>query len=214
MTTAPAHAGQWLPGSDVRCPARLAPVAAGDNHVGMDAQASDEMLMQAYARGDADAFQVLYQRHRNRLYGFLMRSLGQRDQADDCFQETWSRVIRARHRYRPDARFSTWLLQIAHNLLIDRYRQRRPQVSLDSVAEPLANNDGDNQPEAVLSRFETNRRLRLAIDALPAEQRQAVLLRLDQELALEEIATVTGVGRETVKSRLRYAMAKLREALT
>ena len=198
----------------MRCPARLAPAIAGDNHVGMDADTSDEMLMQAYAAGDADAFQVLYQRHRSLLYGFLMRSLGRRDWADDCFQETWSRVIRARNRYRPEAKFSTWLLQIAHNLLIDRHRQQRPHVPLDLVAEPADDSDGQQQPDAVLDRFQRSRRLREAIAALPAQQRQAVLLRLDQELALEEIATVTGVGRETVKSRLRYAMAKLREALS
>lgn len=169
--------------------------------------------MLAYAGGDADAFQVLYQRHRNRLYGFLMRSLGQRDLADDVFQETWSRVIRARHSYRPEARFGTWLLQIAHNLLIDRHRRLRPDVPLDAVAEPVDDGNGEGRPEAVLDRFERNRRLRQAIDALPAQQRQAILLRLDQELALDEIATITGVGRETVKSRLRYAMARLREAL-
>lgn len=189
------------------------PAGTGDNPVRMDAETSDEMLMLAYARGDVDAFPVLYRRHRNRLYGFLLRSLGQRDQADDCFQEVWSRVIDARHRYRPDARFGTWLLQIAHHLLIDRHRRQRPHVPLDAEALPDTGGDEGNRPERLLDRFQRSRRLRQAIAALPLQQRQAILLRLDQELALEEIAAVTGVGRETVKSRLRYAMAKLREAL-
>lgn len=179
----------------------------------MDAEASDETLMLAYAAGNAAAFETLYRRHRNTLYGFLMRSLGRRDQADDCFQEVWSRVINARTSYRPDARFTTWMLQIANNLLIDRHRRQRPEVPIEAVPE-LPADDVERAPERVLSQFERQRQLRMAIAALPDEQRQAVLLRLDQELSLEEIGGVTGVGRETVKSRLRYAMDKLRELLT
>ncbi len=179
----------------------------------MDAESSDESLMLAYAAGDASAFEALYRRHRNTLYGFLMRSLGRRDQADDCFQEVWSRVINARTGYRPDARFSTWLLQIANNLLIDRHRRQRPELPMEAVPE-LPATDSGQAPDRALSEFERHRRLRTAIAALPAEQRQAVLLRLDQELSLDEIGVITGVGRETVKSRLRYAMDKLKELLT
>jgi RNA polymerase sigma-70 factor (ECF subfamily) len=194
------------------------PSAAGlDYPCAMIGEPSDEILMQSYVAGDAAAFEVLYRRHKNMLYGFLMRSLGRRDQADDCFQEVWSRVINAAARYRPDARFSTWLLQIAHNLLIDRHRRQRPEQSLDAeqgegpVIAALV--ESEATPERQLSDFERQRRLRQAIAALPAEQRHVVLLRLDQELSLEEIGQITGVGRETVKSRLRYAMDKLRESL-
>lgn len=178
---------------------------------------SDEILMQSYVAGDAAAFEALYRRHRNTLYGFLMRSLGRRDQADDCFQEVWSRVITASARYRADAKFSTWLLQIAHNLLIDRHRRQRPEQSLDGsdadgpVIAALVEHEAT--PERQLSEFERQQRLRQAIAALPAEQRHVVLLRLEQELSLEEIGEITGAGRETVKSRLRYAMDKLRERL-
>lgn len=179
----------------------------------MDAQSTDESLMLAYAAGDASAFEVLYRRHRNTLYGFLMRSLGRRDQADDCFQEVWSRVINARASYRPDARFSTWLLQIANNLLIDRHRRLRPEVPIEAVPE-LPGTDNGQAPDRALSEFERHRQLRIAMAALPSEQRQALLMRLDQELSLEEIGVITGVGRETVKSRLRYAMDKLKELLT
>lgn len=181
----------------------------------MTAEPSDEHLMLAYGRGDAGAFEALYRRHRSTVYGFLLRSLGRRDLADDCFQEVWGRVIRARERYRADARFTTWLLQIAHNLLIDRHRRQRPEVDLDSAPEVAAEPEAEApQPERVLSEFERRRQLRTAIAELPDEQRHVVLLRLDQELSLEEIAEVTGVGRETVKSRLRYAMDKLKGALT
>ncbi len=183
----------------------------------MTAEPSDEFLMQAYAAGDAKAFEALYRRHRSTLYGFLMRALGRRDQADDCFQEVWSRVINAAPRYRPEAKFSTWLLQIAHNLLIDRHRRQRPEQSLDAAEGEgpviAALVEYEATPERQLSQFEVQQRLRQAVAALPAEQRQVVLLRLDQELSLEEIGEITGVGRETVKSRLRYAMDKLREWL-
>ena len=179
----------------------------------MDAESTDESLMLAYAAGDASAFEALYRRHRNTLYGFLMRSLGRRDQADDCFQEVWSRVINARTSYRPEARFSTWLLQIANNLLIDRHRRQRPELPIDAVPE-LQDTDSGQVPDRALSEFERHRQLRTAMAALPAEQRQALLMRLDQELSLDEIGAITGVGRETVKSRLRYAMDKLKELLT
>lgn len=183
----------------------------------MIGEPSDEILMQSFVAGDAAAFETLYRRHRNTLYGFLMRSLGRRDDADDCFQEVWSRVIKVAARYRPDARFSTWLLQIAHNLLVDRHRRQRPEQSLDAgegegpVIAALVEHEAT--PERQLSDFERQQRLRQAIAALPAEQRHVVLLRLEQELSLEEIGQITGVGRETVKSRLRYAMDKLREWL-
>jgi len=186
------------------------------NLSGMTQEPTDETLMLGYARGDAGAFEALYRRHRGTVYGFLMRSLGHRDQADDCFQEVWSRVITARESYRAEARFTTWLLQIAHNLLIDRHRRQRPEIPLDAVPETAddPSPDASESPERLLTEFERRRRLRDAVATLPPEQRHAVLLRLDQELPLEDIGRITGVGRETVKSRLRYAMDKLKESLS
>lgn len=170
--------------------------------------------MLAYAAGDMDAFQTLYARHRGPLYRFIARGISPRATADECFQEVWSRVIAARSRYRPEARFSTWLYQIAQHLLIDQYRRARPQVSLDDPHSPLQLPDtDDNRPDARLGGFEQRRRLQLAIAELPEEQRIVLLLRLEQELSLEEIGAITGVGRETVKSRLRYATDKLRARL-
>jgi RNA polymerase sigma-70 factor (ECF subfamily) len=176
----------------------------------------DAMLMLAYARGDLAAFEALYAKHRGMLYRFLLRSLRDPQRTDELFQETWSRVIAARARYQPQAKFSTWLLQIAHNLLVDALRRQRPtadgeeaELALARVAIPE-----HEQPEHAWSDFERRRNLQRAIEQLPDEQRTAILLRLEQELSLEEIAEVTGSGRETVKSRLRYAMTRLREALS
>jgi RNA polymerase sigma-70 factor, ECF subfamily len=176
----------------------------------------DAMLMLAYARGDMAAFETLYARHRGTLYRFLMRSLRDPHRTDELFQETWSRVILSRERYQPQAKFSTWLLQIAHNLMIDALRRQRPMASGDEAEIALAHvaMPEAQQPEQSLSDLERRRNLQRAIAQLPEDQRIAVLLRLEQELSLEEIAEVTGTGRETVKSRLRYAMNRLREVLS
>ncbi|URX62242.1 RNA polymerase sigma factor [Luteibacter anthropi] len=180
----------------------------------MDAPlADDAALMQAWTGGDTAAFTTLYMRHKGALYRFLLRTLKDRALADELFQETWSRVIAARARYRPEARFSTWLLQIAHNLAIDSFRKQRPHAGQEETEAVFASQAAPEreQPEHALSDFELRRRMQLAMESLPDEQRTAFVLRMENELSIEEIATVTGVGRETAKSRLRYAMARIRE---
>jgi RNA polymerase sigma-70 factor, ECF subfamily len=182
----------------------------------MDAPVDDDVkLMLAYAHGELSAFDALYARHRGTLYRFLLRTTRDARLAEELFQETWSRVIAARTRYTPQAKFSTWLLQIAHNLLIDSHRRKRPMATGEDAEHALANlaTPELEQPEHVLSEFERRRRLQRAIEELPDEQRTAVMLRLENDLSVEEIAQVTGVGRETAKSRLRYAMNRLREQL-
>ena len=134
--------------------------------------------------------------------------------ADELFQDIWQKVIAARASWTPDALFSTWLYRIAHNRLADHWRalQHRPPAPDDADERTERVPDHDT-PERHLSEFEERRRLQLALDELPEEQREVILLRLEQELSLEEIGEMTGVGRETVKSRLRYAMDKLRQRL-
>lgn len=179
------------------------------------AEASDETLMLAYAAGDVSAFERLYSRHRGRLYRFLLRQLRDGALADELFQDIWQRVIAARQGWKPDAAFTTWLYRIAHNRLTDHWRalQYRPPApeNADERTERVPDPD---TPERNLSEFEQRRRLQRALDELPEEQREVILLRLEQELTLEDIGAMTGVGRETVKSRLRYAMDKLRARLT
>lgn len=176
----------------------------------------DAELMRAWIAGDAAAFDRLYARHRGPLYRFLVGRVRDRAVADELFQETWARVLRARRRYRPRARFSTWLLQIAHNLAIDHHRKAHADVWAEGGDERVtrAAAPADDGPEAATSRFQEHRRLQRAIELLPDAQRTALLLRLEFELPLAEVAAVTGVGRETAKSRLRYAFARLREELT
>lgn len=176
--------------------------------------ASDERLMLDWVAGDAAAFEQLYGRHRTRLYRYLLRQLRDAALADEFFQDVWQKVIAARAGWTPDAPFGTWLYRIAHNRLGDHWRaaKYRPPAPEDADERAARIPDPDT-PERQLSEFEQRRRLQLALDALPPEQREVVVMRLEQELTLEEIGEITGVGRETVKSRLRYAMDKLRAGL-
>lgn len=185
---------------------RLVPVDMPDS--------SDEALMLAWAAGETGAFEQLYARHRLKLYRYLLRQLRDNALADELFQDVWQRVIAARAGWKPDAGFATWLYTIAHHRLGDHWRslKHRPPAPGDAD-ERLARLADADTPERVLSDFERRRQLQLALDGLPDEQREVLLLRLEQELTLEEIGEVTGVGRETVKSRLRYAMDKLRGRL-
>lgn len=177
---------------------------------------TDEALMLAYAAGDAQAFAALYARHRRVLFGFLWRGLQDTALVEECFQDVWSRVVQARLRYQPEAQFGTWLLQIAHHRLIDEWRKRRPQtLDVDAQESALLNVvDEQANPEQDMTTLQVRQRLQSALQALPDEQRVAVQLRLTEELPLERIADITGVGRETVKSRLRYAIDKLRASLS
>jgi len=174
----------------------------------------DEILMQAWAAGDVAAFEALYARHRLPLFRFLLGQLHDRALAEELFQDVWQRVVAARDGWRPDAPFAAWLYRIAHNRLADHWRalKHRPPAPADADERTTALADPDD-PERHASRSQQAARLYRALDELPAEQREALLLRLHGELPLEEIGRITGVGRETVKSRLRYAMDRLRGRL-
>jgi RNA polymerase sigma-70 factor (ECF subfamily) len=185
----------------------------------VDAMSEDEdaQLMLAYARGQMGAFETLYSRHRGALYRYLVRQARDGEVANDLFQEVWSRVIVNRARYEPRAKFRTFLFTLAHNCFIDHCRRAksRPQGLKveDADAADLLPADADELPDVQLARDEGTRRYRAALAALPAEQRDVYLLHEESDLSLEEIARVTGVGAETAKSRLRYAVGKLKAAL-
>lgn len=173
-------------------------------------EAPDEELMLAYGRGDAGAFETLYKRHRGPLYRFVLRAIKQPSVAEELFQEAWIRVIEARSRYAPQARFTTWLYTIAHNLLVDHWRKKGLSlVQLDEDPPLAAPDNPARQAEA----RESLARLLQAIDALPAAQREAFLLHEEAGLTVAEIAAVTGTNEEAAKSRVRYAMAKLKAAV-
>ncbi|AUZ55360.1 RNA polymerase subunit sigma [Stenotrophomonas acidaminiphila] len=176
---------------------------------------TDEALMLAYAEGDGEAFAELYARHRARLFHYLLGQLRDRALAEELFQDVWQRMILARSRWKPEASFATWLFRIAHNRLNDHWRAARHRPAAPDDAEQRTARLADAcTPELLAHEQDERLRLRQAMAELPQEQQEVLILRLEQELSLEEIGQITGVGRETVKSRLRYAMDKLRARLS
>jgi len=178
----------------------------------------DAQLMLAYGRGEMRAFETLYSRHRAALYRYLVRQSRDGEVANDLFQEVWSRVVVNRSRYEPRAKFRTFLFTLAHNCFIDhcrRVKARPSGLGIEAAdAADLLPADDDARPERALERSEDTRRYRAALASLPEEQRDVYLLHEESDLSLEDIARVTGVGAETAKSRLRYAVNKLKAALS
>ncbi|GAB4563430.1 MAG: sigma-70 family RNA polymerase sigma factor [Haliangiales bacterium] len=185
---------------------------------------ADEDLMLRYQEGDARAFEVLLSRHRRPIFNFLLRSVRTRDRAEDLLQETFMRVIKSAKSYKKQAKFTTWLYTIARNLCIDHSRRQkhRKHPSLD---QPIRG--GEERDRTLLDvvagkdlgadRKAISRQLHLtmhdAINSLPEEQREVFLMREFQNLPFKEIGEIVGVTENTVKSRMRYALEKLRADL-
>lgn len=180
---------------------------------------SDETLMQRYRDGDADAFEVLYRRHKGGLYRYFLRQCNNNTStAEELFQDAWLKLIKSRERYEVKARFTTYLYHIAHNRLIDHYRKQRPEIIIEYETTETESNDDiamqvTHTPEQQLDIQHRVDRLLSALENLPGPQREAFLLREEAGMSVEDIASATGIKPEAAKSRLRYATKKLRQAL-
>ena len=179
----------------------------------MAGEADDSELMLCYRRGDAQAFRALYERHKGPLYRYFLRQLGDTQVAADLFQETWTRIIAARRQYQPTAKFTTYMYTLAHNCTVDHLRKlgRTPAAGAD-VVDPDTQSGGV-ATESATAVLQLQARFSQALADLPEEQRSAFLLREEAGLSLADIAATTGVKEETAKSRLRYAVSKLRDVL-
>lgn len=191
----------------------------------------DDTLMSAYARGETAAFETLYARHQAGLYRFVRRLLGTAlaAQTDEVFQDTWLRVVHARARWDPQgATFRTWLYTLAHHRVIDLLRRSGREVALDAFdgedGEPWQPDADAWQhwpaPAAAAPHSEelvfwkrAGERLLGCLEQLPLPQRSAFLMHHDDGLSLDEVAKALEVGFETAKTRLRYAMSKLRTCM-
>jgi RNA polymerase sigma-70 factor (ECF subfamily) len=176
----------------------------------------DGELMLRYARGDMRAFEALYQRHKSALYRYLVRQARNAETANDLFQEAWSKVIISRERYEPRAQFRTFLFRIAHNCFIDHCRRasvRNESTGGEDGWESMLPGSEQDRPDTRAEQAQLTAQYRAALATLPAEQRDTFLL-YESGLSLEEVASVSGVGPETAKSRLRYAVTKLRASLS
>jgi RNA polymerase sigma-70 factor (ECF subfamily) len=173
---------------------------------------SDEDLALRYRDGDLAAFEELYRRHSRGLYRFVAWRSPRREWVDEVVQDSWAALHQARGRYVATASFRTYLYQIARNRLIDLVRQDT-SAAADTPPDLPASADAAGTPEALLDARQQSARLHAAIRALPDEQREALVLQQFSGMELGEIAVLCGVPAETVKSRLRYAMRKLRAQL-
>lgn len=174
--------------------------------------------MLGYRDGDAGAFDALYARHKGGLYRYLLRQCRDAAVAEELFQDVWMNLIRARAGYTVQAKFTTYLYRLAHNRLIDHYRKHAQGATVsfeDGDGEALAELP-DEQERPLGDRLDAKRkagRLLELIAGLPETQREAFLLQQEGGMSVKEIAQATGVTRETAKSRLRYAMARLRQGM-
>lgn len=180
--------------------------------------------MLAYKSGDARAFATLVQRHRQPVFNFILRYVGHRQRAEDVLQETWLKVVRSSSEWQPRARFTTWVYTIARNLCVDSARKEsfRKTESLDAPMGPdddgralgeTVPDEGGAGPDRAAHNVRLRPILERALQSLPAEQREVFLLREYQGIGFKEIAEVTGVNENTVKSRMRYALEGLRKRL-
>jgi len=187
--------------------------------------ATDEMLMVRYQRGDRQAFAHLVRRHQRPVYNFCLRQLRQPNLAEDVTQDVFLKLVQNAAEFKHEARFATWLYTIARNLCIDQIRKaaHRRHPSLDAPLESgtsrtLGDNVPDHHPKASAERATVSSQMFSsivqAVESLPEEQREVFLLREVGNLPFKDIADVTGVPENTVKSRMRYALDRLKNALS
>lgn len=210
-----------------RRPAAMAARSERDLKGAGDDARNDEDLMVAFAHGEPDAFAVLVRRHQRGLYNFLLRSVGDAGRAEELLQDVFVRVIRSKHRYQQTAKFTTWVYKIARNITIDESRRAkfRRHASLDAKRRRGAR---EGEGRAMIDRLPADqvgtdtaaagptiqRRISEAVAELPEEQRVVFLMRQLKGMSFKQIGEVVGAPENTVKSRMRYALEKLRQELS
>lgn len=179
---------------------------------------NDENLLAAYRNGDTEALAVLVEKYKRPLFGFILRFSNGQEDADEVFQEVWVRAIKNMNRYRQKNLLS-WLFRIAHNLMIDRIRQRRPMVSFDTPATDQGVAVGDvlahpgQGPDIRTGGRDLGRRIEAAADKLPPEQKEVFWMRMQSGLSFKQIARIQNCSINTALARMHYAVARLRGEL-
>jgi RNA polymerase sigma-70 factor (ECF subfamily) len=190
-------------------------------------EVTDEVLMMRFQGGDQSAFARLVRRHKTPVYNFILRSVRSREVAEDLVQDVFVKVVQNAAEFKHEARFSTWAYTIARNVCIDHLRKAalRRHPSLDQAANNNSGEDGPTLGERIAdSHFgaavdrvaigtELGQRITRAVEELPPEQREVFLLREVANVPFKEIAEIVGVPENTTKSRMRYALERLQQAL-
>ncbi len=199
-------------------------MGAGGEVTERHTESTDEMLMVRYKRGDRQAFAELVRRYQTPLYNFSLRYVCNRDSAREITQEAFLRVVKRSADFKHESRFSTWLFSITRNLCIDELRKfkHRKHTSLDDspggTGQPLGQRIDGGRRSTDGERGATDSELRSgiirAVDGLPDEQREVFLLRQLGGVPFSEIARITDTPENTVKSRMRYALTRLKQELS
>ncbi len=176
---------------------------------------TDEQLVRAYVDGNNEAFDTLLRRHQSKLFSYILRIVKNRDIADDIFQETFVKIIMTlkQGRYAESGKFGAWLTRIAHNLIIDHFRQEKSEnsISTDDEDVNLLNRRDlcDENIEDLLINDQIRTDVRRIIEALPEAQREVLMMRYYSDMSFKEIADATGVSINTALGRMRYAILNM-----
>ncbi len=180
---------------------------------------TDEVLMSRYQKGEVRAFELLLSRHRKPVYNFILRFVRSRELAEDLLQETFLRLVKSAGRYEQKAKFTTWLYTIARNLCVDQSRRKKHRKA-QSLDAPRGSEEGATLLEMIPApgmpadrqtvSNELNQKIHTALQQLSPEQREVFLMRETLDMPFRDIAEVIGASENTVKSRMRYALEKLR----
>lgn len=174
---------------------------------------SDEELMRKYQQGDTYAFELLYKKYKQAVYSFMLRQVFNRAICDELYQDVWMKLIHNQKSYSNKGSFKAYLFQISRNRLIDFYRSdKSAQLDLAIDVDALIDDSNTNSEEQ-LDQDRRLKKIQLLLQELPQAQREAFLLKEQAGLSLAEIAEITSENIETVKSRLRYAFAKIRQGV-
>lgn len=177
---------------------------------------TDEQLVKAYAQGNNDAFDTLLQRHQNRVFNYILRIVKNEDVANDIFQDTFVKAITniRKGRYTDNGKFPAWITRIAHNLIIDFYRQEKSEnvQSCDAEDVDLLNRKelSEANIEDLLIDEQIKDDVRMLVDELPESQREVLMMRYYRNMSFKEIAEITGVSINTALGRMRYALMNMR----
>src|SRR3989339_457264 len=180
-------------------------------------EVSDRELLTRYRGGQVDALEVLIEKYRRPLFGFIVNMIQGRDEADEVFQEVWLRVIRNHEKYK-HGNFCGWLVRIAHNVIIDRSRKKKPDVSLDeekgeglSLGQVIPGNEPG--PANRLAGRDLGVRITRAVNSLPPDQKEVFLMRVQADMSFKDISRAQKVSINTALARMQYALGKLRAVL-
>ena len=179
----------------------------------------DYDLIKRYLGGNSTSLEILINRHKSKVFSYIMMVVKKRELAEDIFQDTFIKVIKSLHagKYSEEGRFVSWVMRIAHNLIIDFYRKSKhlKTISDDETEVPLFNStkfsEKNIEDELVIN--QVHKDLNIVVEQLPKEQKEVVILRYYKDLSFKEIAEQTNVSINTALGRMRYAIINMRKIM-